>query len=248
MWAIHRQGGVCTPANAAYSAGELEHQMRDSGARHIFTCLPLLQTTLQVCDKLGLPHSAIYILELPTDVTNGQSSPPGFKTVEHLVELGKTVKISLERLDLGDKGGGRRCAYLCYSSGTSGLPKGVMISHRNVISNVIQFATFESPFRNTMGVDYSENILGLLPFSHIYGLVINCHAAVYEGDGVIVLPKFEFTTCMKAIQDFKINTLYLVSQMSCRVLPSRLKLYCFGRIKRRLTLGTGTSHHHSNGK
>lgn len=50
--------------------------------------------------------------------------------------------------------------------------------------------------------------------SHIYGLVVICHASVYRGDGVIVLPKFDFTTTLQAIQDHKINSLYLVS-VSC---------------------------------
>jgi long-subunit acyl-CoA synthetase (AMP-forming) len=46
--------------------------------------------------------------------------------------------------------------------------------------------------------------------SHIYGLVVICHASVYRGDGVIVLPKFDFQTTLQAIQDYKINTLFLV--------------------------------------
>jgi acyl-CoA synthetase (AMP-forming)/AMP-acid ligase II len=46
--------------------------------------------------------------------------------------------------------------------------------------------------------------------SHIYGLVFICHASCYQGDGVIVLPKFEFDPTLKAIQDHKINTLFLV--------------------------------------
>jgi acyl-CoA synthetase (AMP-forming)/AMP-acid ligase II len=58
--------------------------------------------------------------------------------------------------------------------------------------------------------NYLENCLGLLPMSHIYGLVVICHASIFRGDGVVVLPKFEFATCLKAIQDHKINTLYLV--------------------------------------
>jgi beta-N-acetylglucosaminidase len=48
--------------------------------------------------------------------------------------------------------------------------------------------------------------------SHIYGLVVICHANVYRGDGVIVLPKFEFASTLQAIQDYKINSLFLVSR------------------------------------
>lgn len=62
---------------------------------------------------------------------------------------------------------------------------------------------------------YTEKVLGLLPMSHIYGLVVICHANVYRGDGVIVLPKFEFASTLQAIQDHKISTLFLVSELLC---------------------------------
>jgi acyl-CoA synthetase (AMP-forming)/AMP-acid ligase II len=80
----------------------------------------------------------------------------------------------------------------------------------------VQIATYEKPYRSKIindlrnQSDYIENVLGLLPMSHIYGLVVICHASVYRGDGVIVLPKFEFATTLQAIQDYKINTLFLV--------------------------------------
>jgi acyl-CoA synthetase (AMP-forming)/AMP-acid ligase II len=89
-----------------------------------------------------------------------------------------------------------------------------MISHRNVIANTLQICIFDQRSRDSMkppGADeYVENALGLLPMSHIYGLVVICHASIFRGDGVVVLPKFDFNLCLKAIQDYKINTLYLV--------------------------------------
>lgn len=91
-----------------------------------------------------------------------------------------------------------------------------MISHRNVIANTLQFKTYEGVYREKMKdpldqSDYIETTLGLLPMSHIYGLVVICHAGVYRGDQVVVLPKFEFTSFLESIQRFKINSLYLVS-------------------------------------
>jgi long-subunit acyl-CoA synthetase (AMP-forming) len=82
-----------------------------------------------------------------------------------------------------------------------------MISHRNVIANVLQFATFETT-RYVPG--YLDVVLGLLPQSHIYSLVVICHTNVYRGFGVINLPKFDPQQLLSAIQRFKINTLYLV--------------------------------------
>ena len=95
-----------------------------------------------------------------------------------------------------------------------GPQKGVMISHRNVIANTLQLATFEKPNRDRLsseaGKDYLDIGLGLLPMSHIYSLIVVCHASTYRGDQVIVLPKFELRAYCEAIQRFTINTLYLV--------------------------------------
>jgi long-subunit acyl-CoA synthetase (AMP-forming) len=80
----------------------------------------------------------------------------------------------------------------------------------------VQIAAFEKPYRDTIindvrnQSDYTEMVLGLLPMSHIYGLVVICHASVFRGDGVVVLPKFEFTSTLQAVQDYKINSLFLV--------------------------------------
>jgi len=93
-----------------------------------------------------------------------------------------------------------------------------MISHRNVISNVLQISTYEEPYRDRMSESgsktrYMDITLGLLPQSHIYSLVVICHATGYRGDKVINLPKFEVNTYLQAIQRFKITNLILVSAM-----------------------------------
>jgi ribosome assembly protein SQT1 len=213
-WATHRLGGLQSPANAAYSATELAYQLKDSGAKCLFTCLPLLKTALEAARNVGIPNSRIYILELPIEFTGAQEGSSGYKTVNDFIQEGARLP-RLAPLDWKQGDGATRTAFLCYSSGTSGLPKGVMISHRNVIANTMQIAVFEKPHRDKKRqpltqVDYNENVLGLLPMSHIYGLVVICHASVYRGDGVIVLPKFDFATFLGSIQRFKIHSLFLV--------------------------------------
>lgn len=85
-----------------------------------------------------------------------------------------------------------------------------MISHKNVIANTMQFCIYDSVSREKFGVE-TQTALGLLPFSHIYGLVVIAHSSVWRGDGVIVLPKFDLTEYLQAIERFKINYLPLVS-------------------------------------
>lgn len=97
-----------------------------------------------------------------------------------------------------------------------------MISHRNVIANVLQVSAFEQPYRDAMKdpktkSSYVDVALGLLPQSHIYSLVVACHATGYRGDQTINLAKFELNTFLNAIQRFKISALFLVSLHKSRV-------------------------------
>ncbi|TVY53909.1 Acyl-CoA ligase easD [Lachnellula cervina] len=207
-YAVHRLSGIASPANAAYSASELEFQLKSSGAKALFTCIPLLDISLQAAKAAGIPNERVFILEMPKEFT-GDLSPP-FKTVTQLIIDGARLP-KLEPLRWEKGQGARQTAYLCYSSGTSGLPKGVMISHRNVISNVLQFTAYEAPARSKRPAkDRTEVALALLPLSHIYGLVVIAQSGTYRGDEGIILPKFELGSYLNAIQRFKISALYLV--------------------------------------
>jgi acyl-CoA synthetase (AMP-forming)/AMP-acid ligase II len=90
-----------------------------------------------------------------------------------------------------------------------------MISHRNVIANSLQIKAFENSHREARQpkdekLVNSDVSLGLLPQSHIYALVVMCHAGPYRGDQIIVLPKFELNSYLASIQNFKIKSLFLV--------------------------------------
>jgi acyl-CoA synthetase (AMP-forming)/AMP-acid ligase II len=121
FWAIHRLSGVATPANAAYSAAELTHQLKDSGAKALFTCLPLLNASLEAAAKAGVPKNRIYLVDLPPQVIGDAKVPAGFETLEQLIQKGQKLP-PLEKLKWSPGQGARTTAFLCYSSGTSGLP------------------------------------------------------------------------------------------------------------------------------
>jgi acyl-CoA synthetase (AMP-forming)/AMP-acid ligase II len=86
-----------------------------------------------------------------------------------------------------------------------------MISHRNLIANIMQFTLHESHSRAKLGVD-TEVELGLLPFSHIYGLLVVAHSGAWRGDEIIVLPKFDLTQYLQAIERFRIEHVFVVSR------------------------------------
>ncbi|KAK4561438.1 hypothetical protein LTR86_004756 [Recurvomyces mirabilis] len=231
-WAVHRLGGIASCASAAYNADELAYQMKDSGAKTIFTCAALLATTLKAAQQLGIAKEKVFILPMAPAMQQG-IDVSAHKDLEAFIAEGAKLAPTQSTDKTWSKGdGAKRTAYLCYSSGTSGLPKGVMISHSNVIANTLQIKTHEVPTRDAIMKknnlqSYTETVLGLLPMSHIYGLVVGSHAAAYRGDGVIVLPKYDFKLLLQTIQDYKINMLYLVPPMIIHLTKSKeiLKSY-----------------------
>jgi acyl-CoA synthetase (AMP-forming)/AMP-acid ligase II len=227
-WAVHKNNGVSSPANAAYNADELAYQLTNSGSRSIFTVLPLLDVALEAAAKVNIPKSRIYLCDMP-DLTTGKlptTRHPDHKTLTQLVAEGKS-RPPIDPLRWTPGQGARQTAFLCYSSGTSGLAKGVMISHRNVIANTLQIATYDSVERSKLGPDYLEVALGLLPQSHIYGLIVICQVSVFRGDQVIVLPKFDIAQYLTSIARYKINTLYIVPPIIIAMVKNQATLQKF---------------------
>ncbi|KAK7420261.1 hypothetical protein QQX98_002916 [Neonectria punicea] len=95
-----------------------------------------------------------------------------------------------------------------------------MISHHNVISNILQHVTYESIGRKQKGVK-TQNVLGFLPFSHIYGLIVVAHTSTWRGDGIFVLPKFDFQWFLESIQKYKIEQLLVVPPIIINMLRSK---------------------------
>jgi acyl-CoA synthetase (AMP-forming)/AMP-acid ligase II len=121
FWATHRLAGIASPANAAYSTDELTHQLKDSKAKALFTCVPLLNTAMLAAAKAGIPRERIYLIDLPEPIQESKKTPLAFKTVAQLLEWGRVLP-EVERIQWGPGQGARTTAFLCYSSGTSGLP------------------------------------------------------------------------------------------------------------------------------
>ncbi|KAK2748567.1 hypothetical protein FQN57_000702 [Myotisia sp. PD_48] len=248
-WAVHRLSGIATLANAAYSVDELTHQLRASKASALFTCASLLETALKAAENCGIPRSRIYILDTLGDATNGPNRPESFTSVSELIERGSRMD-PLEALSWEKGQGAKQCAYLCFSSGTSGLPssigggdgswrlinvqkKGVMISHTNMISQILLYSAYESPTRTENQRDIA---LGLLPYSHIFGLAVFT-TAVYRGETVVAMSKFDLESLFQAIQRCKINVLYLVPPVMIALVKNEalMKKYDLSSVRRIIT-------------
>lgn len=222
-YATHRLNGIASLANAAYSIPELTHQLKSSSVQVLFTCRPLLATALAAADAVNLPRSRIFLIPLVGD--EKVSPPPGissfseFPTINDLLTEGRSQP-GLEALRWTKGQARRQPAFLCYSSGTSGLPKAVMISHYNIIANSLQQTTYESVGRKSLGIK-TQVELGLLPMSHIYSLIVICHTATLRGDEIIILPRFELPTFLAAIQRFRISCLPVVPPVIVRLLQEK---------------------------
>ena len=84
-----------------------------------------------------------------------------------------------------------------------------MVSHYNIIANILQISALESLGRKAAGVD-NQVALGVLPFSHVYGLTVIALLALYRGDQIVVLPRFELGSILKATQTYHVQQLNVV--------------------------------------
>ncbi|MBV8941007.1 MAG: AMP-binding protein [Solirubrobacterales bacterium] len=94
---------------------------------------------------------------------------------------------------------------LPYSSGTTGLPKGVMLTHRNLVANICQ-NTFDVPREDWA----DDRLIAVLPFFHIYGVVWLMNIPLYCGATVVTMPRFELTEFLRVLQDYRITAALLV--------------------------------------
>ncbi|WVQ73380.1 hypothetical protein IAR50_002951 [Cryptococcus sp. DSM 104548] len=188
-------GVITSPANYAYTPPELLHQLRDSTSKAVLVqpdLIPILDKALKLDPAFTVPDSRIILI-----CTKEQkpASLRKFKCTEDVREHGAGVDGRHEWQE-GDEA---KTAYLCYSSGTTGKAKGVETSHHNMTS---QIQAVQCSFEQMTEKDV---VLGILPFSHIYGLTMNIHHALMSDTSVIVLPRFEELAVLQAIQTYKVT-------------------------------------------
>lgn len=159
-WGCHWAGGIVAPANPAWTAGELAFHLKDAGAKALVTQLASLQLAREAAKQVGVPEDMIILLGDEKDPTmrfRHFTSIKNFSAVERYRRTRVDPKKDL--------------AFLAYSSGTTGLPKGVMLSHENIVSNLLMQKIGEGGNLTWNGGKdgQGDRILAVLPFFHIYG-------------------------------------------------------------------------------
>lgn len=163
---MHHAGGVVSPANPAYTVRELVHHLQDSGARALVTQKGLLKVALEACREIGIPRTRIICIGEDDQQPGSSDGVVWFKDL--LAEGNSLVKSKglRERVVVDPE---KDLAFLVYSSGTTGLPKGVMLSHMNVVSDLHMVNWSEGSILHWK----RDKILSILPYYHIYGAFYN---------------------------------------------------------------------------
>ena len=166
--AIARLGAVVTTASRAYTKDDLAKQLRDSGARLLFTSQPFAPIWTQAI--AGTAVERVVMFDDPGAVAaQVDAEVLRFDTLAAMP--GTPPRVTIDPDDL---------VALPYSSGTTGLPKGVMLTHRNLVANILQTADAGHY------IDGEDTTIAFLPFFHIYGLTIIVLMSVWAGVTVVV--------------------------------------------------------------
>lgn len=199
-------GGIVTPANPGYSADELAYQLENAGAKALVTTKAFLATALEAARKAGIAEDRVILLGEEKDASH---------RVKHWSNIRKTSGALRYRRRKADP---EDLAFLAYSSGTTGLPKGVMLSHRNIVADLLQI-------EGAVGKWYShttDKFLGVLPFFHIYGLTGLVHQMLHRGIELVVMPAFDMEVFLRAIQEHRITFIYVAPPVIVRLARDKL--------------------------
>ena len=182
---ILRSGATATTVNSLYTSGEVAKQLSLAGATLMITVNALAQSAVVGAEQAGLSSAQIIVIDddgthssLAALLEEGQPAPEvEFDPAEHI-------------------------AVLPFSSGTTGTPKGVMLTHRNLVANTCQI-------QDLMPVNAGVPVQAVLPMFHIYGLTVLMHLALFKRAQLVTMAKFDLEEFLRIIQDHRIEVSFI---------------------------------------
>ena len=185
--AVSLLGGTNTTISPLYTVTELSAQLKDSGARCLVTVPACVEKAEQAARDSGV--SEVFVFG-----ETERGTPFG----SLLAAEGHPPVVLIDpREDV---------VVIPYSSGTTGLPKGVMLTHYNLVANILQTA-------GVLGLREDDVMLGVLPFFHIYGMTVIMNLALHVGATVVTMPRFDLEQCLQILQQYRVTFANVVPPM-----------------------------------
>ena len=176
-------GGVNTTLNPSYTAEEIAFQLNDSRARLLLTVPPLLGKAQEASAKSKVEEIIVF----------GEAE--GAIPFASLLVDGKAPDVHIDPAE--------DLVALPYSSGTTGFSKGVMLTHRNLVANLMQTTA-------CIQISEDERLMAFLPFFHIYGMTVIMNQGLLRGATLVSMQRFELEPCLQAIQEHRVTRIMLV--------------------------------------
>ncbi|MGH9175127.1 MAG: AMP-binding protein, partial [Vicinamibacterales bacterium] len=179
-------GAIVSTANPLLTTGELAAQLLDCGAKHLLTVPGLLENARAAAQTAGIPNNRIYVI--------GEAE--GYTSFAELAA--REIESPAVEIDPRED-----LAVLPYSSGTTGLPKGVMLTHYNLVAHDHQIETGDV-------IKPGDVVIAVLPFFHIYGMSVIMNAGLTRGGVIVTMPRFDLAQFLQLIQDHRVTRAFLV--------------------------------------
>lgn len=182
--AVATLGGINTTVNPLYTAEEVGEQLKDAGAKFLVTVPQFVAKAREAAQEANIEELFVF--------GEAEGATPFALLLEG---SGEPPRVAINpREDL---------VALPYSSGTTGLPKGVMLTHHNLVSNLCQMD----------GLDYfhrHDTLIAVLPLFHIYGLVVILNMGMRIGATIVTMPRFDLEQFLQMVEKYSVTLAHLV--------------------------------------